>query len=131
MKYYNWIEEITSESFLKFCEFINNNHGEEIILHFQTNGGIQNLCTTLLNVINTHVKKIIITGGVYSGGFYIVYYTKVPLVFTKGVMGMWHYAIYNNFAISVRNSEATYTEDIAKIKNNKTYKKLVLTWQKR
>lgn len=123
MKYYNWTEEITNESFLKFCEFINNNQREDITLYFKTEGGSPNICNALVAMIDKHVKKIIVTGGVYSGGFSIIYHTKVPVVFTKGIMGMWHYAIYTNFAISVRKSEATYTEDIAKIKNNKVFKK--------
>lgn len=122
MKYYNWTEEINLENFGKFLDFINNNQGEEITLYFQTNGGNHNVVTALLDIIEKSVKKIVVTGGIYSGGFYIVYYTKVPIVITKGAMGMWHYAIYSNFSISVKYSRATYTEDIAKVKNNKVYK---------
>lgn len=126
MKYYNWIEEITNESFLKFCEFLNNNQNEEITLNFQSNGGTQNLASALVKVIDDSISKIIVTGNIYSGGFYVIYHTKVPIVLIKGVMGMWHYAIYTGFAITVKNSKATYTEDIMKIKNNKVFKKLCI-----
>lgn len=116
------LETINKESFISFCNFINNNPENNIDIYLDSPGGCISSLSSFLHIINSEPTrfKIITFNIVGSTAFDLLLYSKCEKIIGKLTRGMTHLSTIN-IDVTSRNTPA-YGEGVYfKLENKERY----------